>query len=115
MRHKATGMGYKLDNLIRQQIGLDRGYTVAFDSFHLLQRFHQVKESLSRCLAKITDIHSGQDNFFSAFGGSLPMPALPWKQWFRYDSARGQRNGTIGTEVIATVLYFQEKARTVTP
>ena len=72
MWHKTTGMGYKLNNFIRKQIRFNGRYTITLDSFYLIQRLHQIKESLSRRLTKITDIHPSQDYLFTTFRCSLP-------------------------------------------
>ena len=72
MRHKTTGMRHNLDNLNSQQIGFYGRNTITFDSLYLIQCFYQIKETLSCCFTKISDIHSGQNDFFSAFSSCLP-------------------------------------------
>ena len=115
MRHKSTGTGNELDDFISQQIGLDRRNAVTFDAFHLIQRFHQIKESLTGSLTKIADIHACQYDLFSAFGSSLPCLLHHRGNSTVTAASTGKRNGTIRTEIIASVLYFQEETSTVAP
>ena len=115
MRHKSTGTGNELDDFISQQIGLDRRNAVTFDAFHLIQRFHQIKESLTGSLTKIADIHACQYDLFSAFGSGLPCLLHHRGNSTVTAASTGKRNGTIRTEIIASVLYFQEETSTVAP
>lgn len=114
MRHEATGGGHIFYNLVRQQIGLNRRNAITLNAFYLIECFHQIEESLAGRFSEISDIDSGQHNLFPTFGSSLPCLLHQ-----RCDSpvatpSTGKRNGTVRTKVIAPILYFQEKAGTVT-
>ena len=113
MWHESAGMGYELNNFIRQQIGFYGRNPITLNAFHFIQCFHQIKKSLSGSLTKITNIHTCKYNLFSTFGNSLTglfyhrsnrsVPAPP----------TGKGNRTIRTEIITAILYLQEKAGTI--
>ena len=113
MRHKTTRMGYILYDLICQQIRFDRGNTITFDSFYPIQRFYQIKESLTCTLTEISDIYSGDNNFPASFACRLLCLCHNISNSTITTASTGKRNRTIGTEIIAAVLHFQEEAGTV--
>src|SRR3712207_6415167 len=115
MRHEATGTGYELNNFIRQQIGFDGRDAITFDAFDLIQRFYQIEKSLSGRLPEIADVHSRQHNLFSTLGGSLT--GLFHQRGNRAVTAASarERNGAVRTKIVASILHFHEKTRTVAP
>ena len=115
MRHKAAGMRNELYYLISQQIRFYGRDTITFNTFYLVQRLHQVEESLSGALAEIANVNTGQHNLLSPFGCSLTR--LFYHRGNRSVAApsASKRNGAIGTIIIATILYFQKIASTISP
>ena len=65
-----------------------------FDSFYLIERLDEVEKGFSGLFAEVSYVDSGNDNFFSS--GQGYFPSLLGKLF----------DGTIGTEVVATVLNF---------
>ena len=71
MRHETPGTGHVFYDFICQQIRLDGGYAVTLNAFHLVQRLHQVEESLTGRLAEVSDIDAGNTI-------SFPPSAAAW-------------------------------------
>ena len=63
MRHERPEREHVFYDFICQQIRLDGGYAVTLNAFHLVQRLHQVEESLTGRLAEVSDIDAGQYKF----------------------------------------------------
>ena len=113
MRHKGTALGTICDEIIIAEIRLQTRDSVTLDSFYLIHRLDKVDESLMGSLTEITDIHTGNDDFLTAFSSRLLT--LSHK---RLDArvariASGKRNGAIGAIIIATILHLQEITGTV--
>ena len=113
MRHKGTALGTILYEIIITEIRLQTRDAVTLDSFYLIHRLDKVDESLVGSLTEITDIHTGNDDFLTAFSSRLLT--LSHK---RLDArvariASGKRNGAIGAIIIAAVLHLQEITGTV--
>ena len=114
MRHKSTALGTILYEIIIAEIRLQTRDAVTLDSFYLIHRLDKVDESLVGSLTEIADIHTGNDDFLTAFSSRLLT--LNHK---RLDArvariASGKRNGAIGAIIIAAVLHLQEITGTVT-
>ena len=110
MRHETPGTGHVFYDFICQQIRLDGGYAVTLNAFHLVQRLHQVEESLTGRLAEVSDIDAGQYNFLSTFGSRLAGLLHHRSNAAITATSAGKGNGAIGTIIIAAVLHFQEEA-----
>ena len=113
MRHKSTALGTILYEIIITEIRLQTRDAVTLDSFYLIHRLDKVDESLVGSLTEITDIHTGNDDFLTAFSSRLLT--LSHK---RLDArvariASGKWNGAIGAIIIAAVLHLQEITGTV--
>ena len=113
MRHKGTTLGTILYEIIITEIRLQTRDAVTLDSFYLIHRLDKVDESLVGSLTEITDIHTGNDDFLTAFSSRLLT--LSHK---RLDArvariASGKWNGAIGAIIIAAVLHLQEITGTV--
>lgn len=115
MRHETPGTGHVFYDFICQQIRLDGGYAVTLNAFHLVQRLHQVEESLTGRLAEVSDIDAGQYNFLSTFGSRLAGLLHHRSNAAVTATSAGKGNGAIGTIIIATILYFQKIASTISP
>ena len=113
MRHKGTALGTILYEIIITEIRLQTRDAVTLDSFYLIHRLDKVDESLVGSLTEITDIHTGNDDFLTAFSSRLLT--LSHK---RLDArvariASGKWNGAIGAIIIAAVLHLQKITGTV--
>ena len=113
MRHKGTALGTILYEIIITEIRLQTRDAVTLDSFYLIHRLDKVDESLVGSLTEIADIHTGNDDFLTAFSSRLLT--LSHK---RLDArvariASGKWNGAIGAIIIAAVLHLQEITGTV--
>ena len=113
MRHKGTALGTILYEIIITEIRLQTRDAVTLDSFYLIHRLDKVDESLMGSLTEIADIHTGNDDFLTAFSSRLLT--LSYK---RLDArvariASGKWNGAIGAIIIAAVLHLQEITGTV--
>ena len=113
MRHKSSALGTILYEIIITEIRLQTRDAVTLDSFYLIHRLDKVDESLVGSLAEIADIHTGNDDFLTAFSSRLLT--LSHK---RLDArvariASSKRNGAIGTIIVAAVLHLQEITGTV--
>ena len=114
MRHKGTALGTILYEIIITEIRLQTRDAVTLDSFYLIHRLDKVDESLVGSLTEISDIHTGNDDFLTAFSSRLLT--LSHK---RLDArvariASGKWNGAIGAIIVAAVLHLQEITGTVT-
>ena len=115
MWHKGTTLCTIRYQVIFQQIGFQTADAVAGHTLHLIQRLYKIEETLTRRSTEITNIHTCKHNFLTTLTHSL----------FRLLNKRGNRristestgigNRAIGTEIAATILYFQEISRAVSP
>ena len=114
MRHKTFAGSGELNDLVRNQVRLNRRNAVTCNTLHLVECANQLGKSFVRALPEIADIYSGQYDLFPAFAcylfglrdkvGELAIPAA---------SAR-RRNRAKRAEIVASVLYFQKMTRAVT-
>ena len=111
--HECTGLGYVFNDFIGQQVRFNGRDTITFDTFHLVKRLHQIEEGFSGSLSKVADVHPGNDYFLTAFGCCLTGLRYNVFNFTVTTSSTGKRNGTIGTEIITSVLHLQEIAGTV--
>lgn len=71
VRHHGPRLGGNpADNLLGQQIGFYRGYTVAFNAFDSIEGTEQVEEFFTCIAAEVADIHAGDDNLAATFGSN---------------------------------------------
>ena len=115
MRHKRPTLCAIGNQLIRQQIGLQRTDPITADALHSIQCLHQIDELLTRRLAEIADVHTRQHDLLTPFRCRL----------FSLGHQRGDRrvtresaciwDRTIGTEIVTAVLHLQEISRPVPP
>ena len=115
MRHERTRLGHIFNNFIGQQVRFDGRNAITLNSFHLIQFLDQIEESFTGRLTEISYIHSGNDNFLAPFGSCLAGLRHNVFNLTITASATGKRDGTIRTEIIATVLYLKEITGTVAP
>ena len=59
-------LGDKVQNLVQDAINSKDFRQLNENITRLIQCFYQIKETLSCCFTKISDIYSGQNDFFSA-------------------------------------------------
>ena len=113
VRHKRTRAGAEVDNLIGEQVGLNRRDTVSLDSLHSIESTDKVDEALPRILAEVADVHPRNHNLLATLGSHLA--GLGHKRLNRATAAAStrKRNSAIAAEVVATILYLQEIARAV--
>ena len=115
MRHERTALctiGYQL---LTDQVGLQTADTIALNALNHIEPFHQVQKLLTSSLSEIADIHASQHNLLAALSCSLfslfdqrlnrRVPAKPARV----------RYSTIGTEIVASILNFQEIPGSITP
>ena len=113
MRHKGTALGTILYEIIITEIRLQTRDAVTFDSFYLIHRLDKVDESLVGSLTEIADIHTGNDDFLTAFSSRLLTLSHKRPDARVARIASGKRNGAIGAIIIAAVLHLQEITGTV--
>src|SRR5690606_4387376 len=107
------GSSNKRNDLIAQEIGLNRGNPKALDPFHRIQRLHQVEESILANPVpdtKVSDIDSCQNNLFDARSGNLRSLSHDVSNFSTPTTTSGLRDGTERARVIASVLNFQKRA-----
>ena len=114
MRHELIGSNHKVDNLVREQIGFNRRNTETFDALQTIQVFDQCEEICVVQGAVITDVHSGENNFFGTGINCFLSLRNGLFDCCASASSASQRNRTECTEIIASILNFQECARAVT-
>ena len=71
MRHERPALRTEGNQLVRQQIGLQRTNPIAADTLQPVERLHQVDELLACRLAEIADVHSRQHDFLASLPGCL--------------------------------------------
>ena len=113
MRHKGTALGTILYEIIIAEIRLQTRDAVTLDSFYLIHRLDKVDESLVGSLTEITDIHTGNDDFLTAFSSRLLTLSHKRLDAWVARIASGKWNGAIGAIIIAAVLHLQEITGTV--
>ena len=95
VRGKATRRGHEVNDLIRQQVGLDRGDTVAFHALHPIELSNEVDKRFTGRTPKIPNIHTGEHDLFA----SLLHYLLGLPQQFGYRTVTaappGKRDGAI--------------------
>ena len=113
MRRKMAAGSYKINNFVAQQIGLAAGDTDPEIALNTVQRAEQVDEVLVGGSPEITDIHTAQNNLLCSAGDSFS--GFPYQRFDRRVTALAarQRNGAIGAEIVAAVLYLEEAPRAV--
>ena len=111
--HECTGLGYVFNDFIGQQVRFNGRDTITFDTFHLVKRLHQIEEGFSGSLPKVANVHTSNDYFLTAFGSCLTGLRYNVFDFTVTASSTGKRNGTIGTEIITSVLHLQEITGTV--
>ena len=104
---------HEIDRLVRDQVRFDGGDAVAHDPFHLVERPDQVDKRLPGTLPEVADVDACQHDLFPPARGHLfgllhhagdrPVAA----------TSAGERDRTVGAEIVASVLHFQEMTRTV--
>ena len=113
MRHEGTALGTILYEIIITEIRLQTRDAVTLDSFDLIHRLDKVDESLMGGLSEITDIHTGNDDFLTAFSSRLLTLSHKRLNARVARIASGKWNGAIGAIIIATILHLQEITGTV--
>ena len=110
---KTPGVRHKHHNLICQQIGLYAGNTVTLNAFHIVQFRQQIQERLTRMQSKSPRVHAGKHHLFGARSGYLPNGRHRIGNGGAPRPPPCEGDGTIGAEIVAAVLYFEEYARPV--
>ena len=105
--------GAEVDDLVGQQVGLDRRNAVAVDPPDLVQRPQQVDELLARGAAEIAGVDPCDDDLALAVVGDLPRFLDQLGDRHVAARAAGVVDRTIGTAVVAAVLHLQKGARAV--
>ena len=114
MRHEGTALGAVLDELVRNQIGFERADAVTLNALYPIERLNQVDKLLAGSLTKVADVHTGEHNLLTTLGsGLLGLRYQRGNRWVARKTT-GVGNGTVGAEVIATILHLQKIARAVT-
>ena len=113
VRHKGTALCTELQHLVGEQVGLYAGYAVSLYTLYCIQGLQQVQETLSRGLAEVSDIHSGDDYLLCTSHGCLA--GLGNQQLYtavaRASTCKGY--GAVGAIIVATILNLKEIARPV--
>ena len=71
VRHEGTRVGTVLDELVVDEVRLQRTDAVALDALHTVEGFDEVEECLAGGFAKLSDVHAGEHNLLAAFACSL--------------------------------------------
>ena len=113
VRHEGTALGAVGNEVIITEIRLQTGDAVTLDSFHLVHRLHKVEEALVGGLSKVTDVHTGNHDFLAALSCRLLTLSHERLDAWVAGIATGERNGAIGTVVVAAILHLQKVAGTI--
>ena len=110
---KLLRRGTKGNNLIGEQIGLNRRDAIAVDTLNSIQRTQQVDKLLARGATKVAGIDSRNHNF--ALTGSSNLLGLGNNLGNRDIATRasGVVNRTVSALIVATILHLQESAGSV--
>ena len=112
---KPLRLGYEGDNLVGEQVGLNRGDAVVRDALDLVERADEVEEGLSRLFAEVADIHPRDDNLLTPGGSHFASLCGELFDGAAAAPAPGKGYGAVGAEVVAAVLYLEEVAGAVAP
>ena len=113
MGRKAFAARHEVDRFVCDQVRLDGRDPIAGDPFYLIQGTNQIDEMLIGGFAEVSDVDSCQHNLFTPVCRYLAC--LLYQTGYRTvsASATGKGNGTLGTEIVTPVLYFEEMTGTV--
>ena len=111
--HERTALGAVVDELVAQQVGLQRADAVAADAVDSIKGTHQVEEVLAGGLAEVADVDTRQHNLLAALGSRLAGLLHQRLDAGVATEPAGIGNGAVGAEVVAAVLHLQEVARAV--
>ena len=100
-----------VDNLIAQKIGLNARNAVSFNTFHLVEGLEQREETLACGAAEISRVDSGQHYFLYALGTYVAGILYAFRYADVAAAASGIGHGAVLAEVVASVLYLQERPR----
>src|ERR1044072_3487121 len=119
MRHELAAVRYKFNDLIAEQVRLNGRDAVTLNTFQLIQRLYQFKESFFalfatvQSLTKITQVYTGEHNLFYAVLSQCSCILQHVLHTVAAAFAAGHGDGTEAAVIIASVLYFQEGTGTV--
>ena len=112
---KPLRLGYEGDNLVGEQVGLNRGDAVVRDALDLVERADEVEEGLARLFAEVADVHPRDDNLLTPGGSHFASLCGELLDGAAAAPAPGKGYGAVGAEVVAAVLYLEEVAGAVAP
>ena len=115
MGHESPAVRAIIDKLIREQVRLDTRDSITLNSLYAVEGFYEVDECLMGRLSEITDIYSCDDNLLSAFCSGLTGLIDEGADGRVTRQSAGVGDGTVSTEVAASVLNLQKIARAVAP
>ena len=104
MRQEFGARGYPVYNLFCEKIWFYGRNAPTLNPIHIIQRFDQVKETLSGALAKVAGVDAGNDHFFETCGGYLIRLRNHSGYWGIAAVTAGQRHRAIGTVIVTAVL-----------
>ena len=108
MRHESPALGTIFDEIIITEVWLQTGNSVSLDALYSIKSLHQIQKALMSCLTEISDIHASNNDFLTSLTGSLLRLFYKRSNTWIAGIATGKRYCTIGTIIIATILYLQK-------
>ena len=110
VRQELRARGDPAQDLLREQVRLDRGDSETLDARHRVQRLQQVQEGLPGALAEVARVHARQHHLHDALRRDGAGLLHDLRDGDVAALAAGQRHGAVGAVVVAAVLDLQEGA-----
>src|SRR5574344_1918782 len=114
MRHESTTMTAIIYQFITEQIRLQTANPITMDTLYSIQGSYKIFKAFSCGPSEITDVHSCEDDFLSTLSGCLRSLSHEGGYSRITTETTCIRNGAIGAEIIAAILYLEEVPRTIT-
>lgn len=67
---KCFELSAKFNDVVGQQVGLNRRYAIALDALHRVEAAQQVDETFARVISEVADVYSRDYNLLATVGGS---------------------------------------------
>ena len=109
MGEEGAGMGHEVYDFVGEQVGFDAGDAVAGHCLDVVQRFQQVDEAFAPLLSEGAGVHASQHYLSGAASGYLTGSGYGLGYGGAAAPPAGERNGAVAAEVVAAVLYLEER------
>ena len=114
VRHEGTALCAVFDDFVREQVGLYARNAIAVDALHSVEGLHELEKGFTRGASEVADVHTGQYDFSATC--RCGFFGLPHQVGYGRVARQAAccRYSAVGAEIVASVLYFEKIACTLT-